>query len=95
MKIYSDYLGRTYDTEKLENNGTVHHNGQRLWLTDQAYAAYNKSDEEVYQAHALDAQGNVYLATWETTAAWANGEENKEDESNACDWDTYTVTKIS
>lgn len=43
---------------------------------------YVSDEGDTYQAHALDAEGNEYLITWEV----ANGE--TEDESDACDWDS-------
>ena len=65
--------------------GTVEHNGEKLWLTQQAYVTYGGT----YQAAAIDSEGNDYTVTWDTVEGW----EQCEDESEACDWSVYTVTK--
>lgn len=106
MKIYSESLGREFDTEILESqNGTVEFEGKKLYLIQQAYAN-QKYDYIVYRATAIDDEGNDYQVEWDTVEGWEDhkvGEDGFcavegcngfcEDESNACNWDEYTVTK--
>jgi len=107
MKIYVDYLGREFDSEQLEKQfGTVEFEGKKLYLIQQAYAD-QKYDYIVYRATAIDEDGNDYLVEWNTVEGWEDhkiGEDGFcivdgcngwcEDESNACDWDEYTVKKL-
>jgi hypothetical protein len=80
------------------SNATVNFKGKVFTLTQDAYADNYGTDGEVrYYASAVDSDGNVYRAIWETTEEWneaeaaykATGEVNGyiEDESNACDWE--------
>ena len=106
MKIYAGYLGVTFDTESKEMKalGTVEFEGQTLYLTQQAYIDNKGTDGDcVYRATAIDEKGNDYTVTWD---AYETDEENEcyidsegdsmgsyDDESNACDWEDYSVTK--
>ena len=79
--------------------GTVEFEGKTYTLTQDAYAENYGTDGAVrYYAAAVDADGNEYLVTWETTEQWDEAQEEYketsevngyiEDESNACDWDS-------
>jgi hypothetical protein len=80
------------------NYGTVNFNGTAYTLTQDAYPENYGTDGAVrYYAAAVDADGNKYLVTWETTEVWDKAQESYkvtgevngyiEDENNACDWD--------
>lgn len=84
MIIKSEYLGLEFDTDNLES---VQHDGKTVYLTQDAYLSGGQ-----YEATGVDQDGNVYTVTWtikDDFDPWTN-----DDESNACDWDKYTVTPI-
>jgi len=102
MKIYSEYLGKEFDTEELKNNGDVEYKGKKLYLLQQAYIDnYGTDGEVIYKTTAIDEDGKDYTVIW--TPYNNDGEYyyddegnyrgNVEDESNACDWDNYDVTE--
>lgn len=65
---------------------TIKHNNQTLTLSQQAYPS---NDGKTYQASASDKDGNNYLIVWDIVCDDTQG-----DESNACDWDKYTVVAL-
>ncbi len=85
--------------------GTIEHDGKKLYLIQQA-SAENKCDRIVYLAAAIDEDGNKYTVEWNTVPGWEDHKTGRdgrcvvdgcngwcEDESNACNWTEYTVTK--
>lgn len=81
--------------------GDIIHHGVVIHLTQQAFCDNYGTDGQVaYYAHGQDDAGNDYKVIWQTTAAWdaaqaaATPDEYSsllDDESNACDWDSYEV----
>ena len=47
-----------------------------------------------YQAMGLDNKGNEYLIKWEMYDCYKNVDELLDDESNACNWDVYTIEQL-
>lgn len=89
-----DYTANKLGTVYMDSFPPIH-------LDQQAYANNYGTDGGVrYQAHGRDDEGNVYLVSWGTTAAWdamqadykANGADPNWtptiDEDEACDWDS-------
>ena len=84
------------ELEKMgQENGTVEHDGDTIYLTQQAYVS---DDGQTYRSRGVDIDDNGYRITWinlyadhrcghdgncavEGCNGWC------EDESNACDWD--------
>lgn len=107
MKIYVDYLNREFESTDLESQfGTVEFEGKKLFLIQQAYCFESFDDYDLYRATAIDQDGNDYKVEWTTVDGWKNhytGEDGFcavegcngwcEDESNACRWEDYAVTK--
>jgi hypothetical protein len=92
-----DYTGNRY--------GNVSVDGKLIHLTENAYADNYGTDGEVrYYAHGRDDQGNEYLVSWETTAAWDAQEEAARadpdnfvptlEEESACDWGAPIKAKL-
>ena len=86
--------------------GIVEHEGKKLYLIQEA-CAENKHNHIVYRSTAIDEGGNNYAVEWDTVPGWEDhkiGQDGRcvvngcngwcEDESNACNWDKYTITKI-
>jgi hypothetical protein len=89
MKLYNSYLGREFDTEKLEKQfGTVEFDNKKLYLTQQPYIDLNN----VYHATAIDMEDNIYEVEWDIRDDF--DPRTDEDESNACDWNKYAVRKL-
>jgi hypothetical protein len=88
------------------NYGTVQHNGTTIRLTQGAYFAAEQGQDPYYAARGIDAQGNEYRVTWQTTQEWdehvAAHEADREkgidtghlDEGNACDWDNPDTVEL-
>jgi len=70
--------------------GTIEHNGETLYLTQQAYSCNGANGSIVYRADAIDCYGNDYRIMWEPFPEWiaalAVNDAWCDDESNACDW---------
>jgi hypothetical protein len=69
---------------------TIQFEGKKLELMQNAYVD-GTSENVHYTARAVDSEGNEYKVTWEITHpdfAMLG------DESDACNWDEYEVTKI-
>jgi len=89
MKIYNSYLGQEFDSEKLEREfGTVEFDNKKLYLTQQPYIELG----DVYRATAIDTENNVYEIEWDIKDDFDPSTD--EDESDACDWNKYTVRKL-
>ena len=58
-----------------------------LTLKEEAYIT-GSNDDVYYLASATDADGNDYLVRWEIIV---DDVDALDDESDACDWDVYTV----
>jgi hypothetical protein len=74
------------------------HAGKVLHMTQQAYieSTNNYGVEEVfYLAHAVDDDGNDYLIRWETPFSAVPQTEWPEDESEMCDWDSFSVKQVT
>ncbi len=85
MKTFSDYLGKEFDTEELEErHGTLEFEGRMLYPVQSPYV----DTETTYEATAIDEDGNTYLVTWDTLDSW-----DGIDESDACYWDKYRVVR--
>jgi hypothetical protein len=67
--------------------GNVDFEGVTVRLTQQAYVV---NAEGLYQANGVDADGNDYTVSWQAYDNWLEFE----DESDACNWDKYTVQKL-
>jgi len=106
-KIYSEYLGREFDPVKLaQDHGTVEQGGTTYWLTQEAYPVNRGAEGRIaYVATAIDADGGVYEVEWPTVEGWEEHRIDEggicavdgcsgycEDESNACNWDVYTIS---
>lgn len=63
--------------------GEVQHEGKTITLTQQPYL-----HADTYRASGVDAAGDLYQVDWAITNPDA------EDESDACDWNDYTVQHI-
>jgi hypothetical protein len=63
--------------KKLESKyGTVVFKGIKYYLTDYAVAGnYGTEGAVAYRADAVDAKGEKYQVTWETTEQWDRSEE--------------------
>ena len=70
-----------------ENFGIVKHGDKVLALTQNAYIA----SRAYYEAGAVDVRGERYTVRWEIVV---DDIDSCDDESNACDWATYTVVKL-
>lgn len=70
-----------------KNFGSVEFEGRDLWLQQEPYADGNH-DEPYYSCHACDDAGDDYMIRWPVIDIDAA------DESDACDWDDYTVRKL-
>lgn len=83
--------------------GTVNYNGVKLELNQLPYAdtdfstQYEEVDSQGYSrlvnptayfADAEDSEGNLYVVKWRII------DEHCDDESNACNWEDYTVRKL-
>jgi hypothetical protein len=68
-KVYSENLGREFNLNELENNGTVEHEGETLYLIQQAYVE-NHGSGVAYFANAVDKTGKAYSVQWDTTPDW-------------------------
>jgi len=71
--------------------GTVQHNGKELTITEQPYphtAVDNYIVSDCYQAIAEDDEGNEYMVRWDII------DSDAEDESDACDWEKYSVKAV-
>jgi|GEM_PF-3175229 hypothetical protein len=92
-----------FDSLEQVDYGTVRFGNKTLYQTQQAYAGtdfstqYEEVDEHgftslinpsVYFASAIDEENNEYEVKWLVT------NEEAEDESDACDWNDYTVRKL-
>jgi hypothetical protein len=76
---------------QTDSYGDVTLNGIIVHLTQEPYAGGTFEDPEYY-ARGEDDDGTPYEVTWETTAKWdATPNDDRFDESEACDWDVYTV----
>lgn len=64
----------------------ITYKNQQLILNQQAYVS---GDGKTYQASASDKDGNNYLVVWDIVCDDTQG-----DESNACNWDKYTVVAL-
>ena len=75
--------------DKMSDHGTVEHKGKTLELTQEAYptsGSFPVPGGETYsgnwyEAHAVDADGNDYRVIWTEV------DRDREDASEACDWD--------
>lgn len=77
---------KKFDELNARNSTIVDWNGKELRTTQDPYVSDDGSE---YKAHAVDAEGNEYMITWEVVDAEAT------DESCACDWDNpREVAKI-
>lgn len=65
---------------------TVSHEGKTLMLAQQPYLD-GTHEHPIYRAAAEDAEGNLYRVMWQIVAPDA------EDESEACDWGRYEVSR--
>lgn len=105
MKIYSEYLGKTFDTEcdEMKNLGEVNLDGKTLYLIQDAYPDNGCDGEVIFRAIAIDEEGNNYSVIWN---AYNTDKENEcyidfagdcmgssDDMSNACDWSKYSITE--
>ena len=70
---------------------TVDYNGNTLTLIQLPYADsdFTRGGKSVYRAKAEDCEGNEYTVTWDTI------DDDCEDESDACNWDDFTVRRHS
>jgi hypothetical protein len=105
MKIYSEFLGRTFDIEsdEMKRLGTVELDGKTLYLIQDAYADNGCDGELIYRSAAIDENGEDYNVVWnayntdEENECYINSDGNPmgpwDDESNACDWSKYSITK--
>lgn len=68
----SNITGNDYNLEDLaEANGTVQHDGNTLYLLDQALVGnYGTEGMIRYYANAIDAEGIEYRIAWDTTDEW-------------------------
>jgi hypothetical protein len=66
------------------NHGSIDYDGAILQLEEEAYAS-GPPDDPHYEAMATDDEGNFYKIRWEIINPQA------EDESESCDWDTFTI----
>jgi len=69
-------------------------------LPDNANAMMDDKGGEYFawvESHELDDYNDPikYKIIWPTLAAWDDGELNQDDESEACDWDVFTVSDES
>ena len=84
----------------MSDYGTVEYRGKTLTLTQQAYSQTYCGFEPVYEAHAVDIEGNEYKITWEMSDYFIdclnNWQEDDDvlDEGDACDWTQYTVKEL-
>ena len=62
-------------------HGHVYYKNKTYTLTQDAYAADPRNGVGVYQAHAVDADDNVFRVTWEITNT------TTENADETCDWD--------
>lgn len=91
MEIYSPYLGRTcYVNDAKPDCYTPE--GKSLWLIHDAYVTDDGNGDPYYTAVALDVDGNDYDITWQIKLLGTEYDEC-DDESDACDWTLYTVTR--
>jgi hypothetical protein len=67
----------------------IEYKGKTLTLMQDAFLAGGEMDNEHYEAQAKDENGNEYTIFWEITA---ENFEDLQDESDACDWDVFTVS---
>lgn len=89
MRVYSEYLGKEFETEKLEKaQGTYEHNSKTLWLIQDPYPSDLCGHEDEYTAVAIDSEGETYRVTWKIVNSEC------EDASESCDWDVYNVETL-
>jgi len=86
-KIYCNETNQEYDRQTLiDQNGIYQLGDTKLYLTQYPYINQGGTPTQVfYQAHAIDDDGNSYMIFWDII------NEDTEDESEACDWEDYTV----
>ena len=79
--------------DRSNPHGNINHNGRTIPLTQEAYLA-GTDDAPRYEAMAEDDAGNTYRVTW---TPYENYKElfAAGDESDCCDWSSYTVTPIT
>lgn len=77
--------------------GDFEYNGKELALLhqpeiehDSYRASYNHGDGSIYQAQAIDQEGNEYQLTFIPYDEY----EDMEDGADHCDWTIYTVTEL-
>lgn len=76
-------------TNEANNARVIAEDGTIIYLTQQAYVGAQPGCAH-YQAKGEDAAGNEYMVIWECTDGW----EAMEDESDCCDWDSYTIRAL-
>lgn len=69
--------------------GTVNHNGKILYLLQNPYIDQPCNEETAYFASAIGEDLEHYKVRWEIIT-----DDDQGDESNACNWNKYTVTKL-
>lgn len=78
------------NAEKKLEFGTVEYRGQELTLTQQPYL-----EMDHYEAVAIDNADEEYVVKWSIKSCYIADEFMlPDDESEACHWGVYTVTRI-
>ena len=70
-------------------DGIIEYNNNFIFLTQQPFldGAY---EDAFYCASGIDENGDDYQINWEIT----NSDSDCDDESDMCDWDNFTITKL-
>ena len=87
MNFYDEII-KLRNGEEIESHGKYEYEGKILYLTQDPYLNELCNQDPAYYAHAVDYEGNEYRLRFEIICP------DCEDESEACDWEKYTVTKL-
>jgi hypothetical protein len=73
---------------------SVFYDGIAVELTQLAHCDVPHNANWDYQAYGVDQNGKEYLVKWVMYDCYKSGEQVLDDESEACNWELYTIAEV-